>query len=140
MRLNWPNDAAKNELQLFYPTGPTHGGPVLADNDWHHVLFVFYGNTALRFGVASRVDVVFDGQPGTINRDKFTSAIDLGGQLFVGAAGEDFSLPFHGRIDELAIYDLSHLSVEEIEARSTDIAQRHIQAARPYDYETSPNR
>ena len=51
----------KNELRLCgYGSGRTHGGMALTDNRWHHVLLAFYGNGSW-FGVAHRVDMVFDG-------------------------------------------------------------------------------
>ena len=127
---NWPHGAERNELQLFYPErGPTHDGPILADDDWHHVIFVFYGHEK-SFGVASRVDVATDGRRRTIDRGKFGSMFSLNGRLCIGAAKIDLSHAFHGRIDELAFYDMSRMTVEQIEARIDGMAQRHFAAAR----------
>ena len=133
VRFNWPHDAERHELQLFYPLGgPTHGGPALADNRWRHVIFVFFGSEASygSFGVAPRVDVMLDGQGKTINRGDFSSAFSLEGKLYLGAAGMDLSAAFHGRIDELAVYDLSELTMAQIESRAAGMARRHFDAAR----------
>ncbi len=127
---------AKNELRFYgYGTGHARGGMIAADRRWHHVLFAFYGNGSW-FGVALRTDVVVDGRLKTIDHGGFTSSFDLN-RLIIGAADEDAASRFHGRIDEIAIYDLSGLSVKQIESRLRDIARRHIQAARPYDFQTT---
>ena len=139
VKLNWPHDAEKNELQLFYPTGgPTHGGPVLSDGCWHHVILVFYG-TDRDFGVAPRVDAAVDGKRETIERGQFSSGFSLNGKLCLGAAGLDISAPFRGRIDEFAIYDLSGLTEGQIENRIEDMARRHFAAAKftPSGHETA---
>ena len=65
-----------------------------------------------------------------MDRGNFSASLDLSGQLLVGAATLELVEPFHGRIDELAFYDLSELAVEQIEAQAAEMAQRHIQVAR----------
>jgi len=127
---NWPQDAEECELQLFREKwGPTRGGPILADDRWRHVVFAFYGNGD-KFGVADRVDVVLDGQHRRIERSGFTAGFGLNGRLWLGGEGPELRYPFHGRIDELVIYDLGELTEQQIEARITDIGRRHFEAAR----------
>ena len=128
-------DGSKNELQLCWGDMHTHGGPALIDDRWHHVMLVFYGKPAWGFGVAPRVDVVLDGQRSTVDRGEFTSAFDLMAGLSVGADGEALASAFCGRLDELAFYDLSKLTVKEIETRATDMAKRHFRAAQPQNSE-----
>lgn len=128
---NWPKNAVENELQLMRVYKyPTHGGPVLADDRWHHIILVFYGNGT--FGVAPRVDAIVDGDLRTIDLGRFSAGFNLNGRLLVGAETLDGKSPFRGRIDELAFYDLGHIvTIAEIEARIVGIARRHIEAAQP---------
>jgi len=125
---NWPENLIKNEVQLYHAGKATHGGPVLEDDCWHHIILVFYGN-GTDLGVAPRVDAVFDGQVQTLDRAGFSASFNLDGPLWVGAAGQDLAWPFRGRLDELAFYDLSGLTVAEIEARVVEMARSHVAAA-----------
>jgi len=106
----------------------TRGGPQITDHLWHHVLVVFYGNGS--FGVVDRVDIIVDAVKYTVQRHDFTSGFDMVGMLRVGATQDDLSETFQGRIDELAFYDLSMSTVQQIEHRAMEIARRHIQIAK----------
>ncbi len=135
---NWAQGAAENELQLYrHKYGPTHGGPMLEDRRWRHVIFTFYGNGD-KFGVTDRVDVVVDGQRRTIDRGRFTAGFGIDGRLWLGAHGEGLNHAFRGRIDELAFYDLSDMTEQEIEQRISDIGRRHFEAARPQPRISNP--
>jgi hypothetical protein len=126
---NWPQHAAGYELQLFREGhGATSQGPLLVDQRWRHVIFVFFGNGDF-FGVADRVDVVLDGQARTIDRKMFTAAFRVNGQLWLGTEGADFRHPFRGRIDELAVYDLSGLTEQQVGERAAELGRRHFSAA-----------
>ncbi len=128
---NWPVSAEKNELQLYADENSrTRDGPIISDNHWHHLILAFYGK-GRDMGVAPRVDMVLDGTRRTISRGNFSANLELRwGAMLVGAGTEDLGSPFHGRIDELAFYDLSKLTEREIEARVVDMARRHLQAAK----------
>ena len=108
----------------------TRGGPQITDHLWHHVILVFYGN-GLYFGVADRVDIVVDTVPYVIERRDFTSGCNMEGLLRVGTTRDDLEDAFQGRIDELAFYDVSKMTVRQIQTRVADMARRHFQAAKP---------
>ncbi len=110
--------------------GCTHGGPKINDHLWHHVFFIFYGNSSVGFGVADRVDILVDAVPQTVERGSFSSGFNMEGLLRVGASRDDLEDSFQGRIDELAFYDLSKMTVQQIETRTTDMARRHFEAAK----------
>ena len=98
----------------------TRGGPQITDHLWHHVILAFYGNGS-GFGVADRVEIIVDTVSHRIQRRKFTSGFNMEGFLRVGATRDDLEDAFDGRIDELALYDLSKLTVKEIEAHLADM-------------------
>jgi hypothetical protein len=126
---NFPHGRGGNELELCFADHISTGdGPKVGDGRWHHAMFVFFGNDT-GFGAADRVDVAFDGNLRTIRRNQFTSAINLEGRLVVGAADVDLAKPFHGRIDELAIYDFDGLTAQEVAEKAADIARRHFYLA-----------
>ena len=132
-----PRGGLKNELTLIGGdgrTGRTAESLHFTDDRWRHVILVFYGN-GQNFGVADRVDGIVDGVRHTIARGKFSAGFALEGRVSVGAMTADLASPFLGRIDELAFYDLSKLTVEQIEKRVADMARRHIRSAqRSNDY------
>jgi len=109
----------------------TRGGPQISDHLWHHVVLIFYGNSNEGgFGVADRVDIIVDAVPQTIARRGFSSGFNMEGLVRVGTSRDDLEDSFQGRIDELAFYDLSKMTVQQIEARTTDMARRHFEAAK----------
>lgn len=126
-----------HEVRLYcIPETPTpnaaSGGGTLRIDDfgWHHLLLVFYGDGA-GHGVADRVDAFLDGNPVRgVARNNFSSPLAINEILVVGGPK---SAPaenrFHGRIDELAIYDLNGLSVKKIETQVTGMAKRHFRIA-----------
>ena len=119
-------DFKPDQLEIF--TGVrTDNGPVVSDNTWHHVMWVFYGDGTV--GVADRVDAYLDGVlfPGI--RADFTRALSLGGRLIVGAAQPGYN-GFEGRLDEVAIYDLSSLGSESaITSKITQMVASHRDAS-----------
>ena len=109
----------------------TRGGPQITDRLWHHVVLIFYGNSNEGgFGVADRVDIIVDAVPQTIARRGFSSGFNMEGLVRVGASRDDLDDSFQGRLDELAFYDLSELTVKQIETRTADMARRHFRAAK----------
>ena len=120
-------DFKPDQLEIY--AGPrTDGGPTFNDNNWHHVLWVFYGDG--KVGVTNRVDAFFDGTKFGNIRNTFTKPINLSGRLLVGAALPGGVNGFEGRLDELAIYDLSDLADEAtVSTKVTNLVATHRSAA-----------
>jgi len=127
-------DFKPDELEVFH--GPrTDAGPVISDDQWHHVLWVFYGDG--NTGVADRMDAWIDGVNAGNVRSAFSRAIKLNERLLVGAALAGGINGFEGAIDEVAVYDLSALADEAaVEAKAALLSGHHAAAtsrdARPY--------
>lgn len=127
-------DFKPDELEVFH--GPrTDAGPVISDDQWHHVLWVFYGDGVT--GVADRMDAWIDGVNAGNVRSAFSRSIKLNERLLVGAALAGGINGFEGSIDEVAVYDLSDLADEAaVEARAALLSTHHAAAtaadARPY--------
>ena len=93
--------------EMYRPGGtvPRTGGTgtAVTDNDWHHLMWVCYGNNASH-GVTNRQDIWVDGVKSTYYTDISTGfgqgTISLG-TAYNGSAG------FEGRIDEVAIWDVN---------------------------------
>ncbi|MGV3772536.1 MAG: LamG-like jellyroll fold domain-containing protein [Verrucomicrobiales bacterium] len=119
-------DFKPDELELFAGVR-TDLGPVVSDNEWRHVLWVFYGDGIT--GVSDRVDAYVDGVAYPYVRNTFTHPLNITGSLIVGAAMPGYN-GFQGRIDELAVYDFSSLGSEEaIDAKVEQMVASHIAAA-----------
>ena len=120
-------DFKPDQLEIF--AGPrTDGGPTFNDNNWHHVLWVFYGDGTV--GVTNRVDAFLDGTKVGNVRNTFTKPINVSSRLLVGAALPGGVNGFEGRIDEVAIYDLSNLADEAtISTKVTNMVATHRSAA-----------
>ena len=101
-------------------------GPSVTDNDWHHVVFAFYGDGTV--GAADRLEVSVDGVVNSIARGSFSKQIDNRESLILGAALNTGVDAFTGRIDEFAIYDLSGLSEAEVAAKVTKLAGHYALA------------
>ncbi len=133
------NYGGTNKLELYSTAGRTAGnGPSIGDSDWHHVVATFYGNGA-GFGVADRVDFAIDGVVlEDVGRNTFSSGFDLNGALRIGAALAAGQNGFQGKIDEVALYDLSGLTEAQVAARAQQIAShyalRNEPAATPLRY------
>ena len=121
-----------NKLELYSGAGRTAGnGPTIDDNDWHHVVMTFYGND-VGLGVADRVDIAVDGTvAANIGRNGFWARFELDEALRIGAAYANGTNGFEGRIDEVALYDLSGLTEAQVAARTAQIAAHHALAAQP---------
>lgn len=119
-------DANPTFLEFFGQGRTGQSGPTFTDDKWHHLFIVYYGDGVN--GVDNRLDIYFDRVP-------FTSAavppsqlaLD---QLFVGAALLNRANAFTGRLDEVAIYDLSSAGdAEAIEAKVTEMINSHFELA-----------
>lgn len=119
-------DFLPDQLEAFH--GPrTADGPTIGDVDWHHVVWVFYGDGTV--GVANRMDVWVDGTNFGNVRSTFSRTLKLNERLIVGAALPDGANAFEGAIDEVAVYDLSGLTDEAaVSARATVLATHHATA------------
>jgi hypothetical protein len=119
-------DYKPDELEIFAGVR-TDLGPVISDATWHHVLWVFYGDGLV--GVADRADAYLDGVAIPYVRNTFSNPLNLSSTLLVGSAIPGYN-GFQGRIDEIAVYDLSALSSEAaIEARAAELVASHRTAA-----------
>lgn len=121
-------DYLPDQLEIYTSeTTRTGNGPVVVDDTWHHVLWVYYGDGAT--GVADRADAYLDGVQYPYARGTFARALNLEGSLVVGAARPGYNM-FQGCLDEVALYDLSALSTEAaIEARVQQMVTTHRAAA-----------
>ncbi len=121
-------DFKSDQLEMFGGNSRTDGGPVFNDTEWHHVLWVYYGDSSE--GVADRVDAFFDGVQYPSIGNMLSRRMSLG-QILVGAALTNGADAFEGRLDELAIYDLSALPDETAVAAKIDgMVAGHLDAAR----------
>lgn len=101
-------------------------GPLLTDQDWHHLMMVYYGNGV--DGVANRFDIYLDKIPYT-SIGPVSQRLSFGG-LVAGAALLNGANAFTGHIDELALYDLSSLPNEAaVTAKVTGMVNSHFAAA-----------
>ena len=120
-------DYKPDQLEVFHGQR-TDGGPTVSDEDWHHVVWVFYGDGVA--GVADRMDAWLDGVNLGNVRSGFGRSIKVNEMLLVGAALQDGVGGFEGRLDEVAVYDLSRFASEsEIEAHMQGLVARHRSAA-----------
>ncbi|MBX3748270.1 MAG: hypothetical protein KF833_23425 [Verrucomicrobiae bacterium] len=120
-------DYKPNQLEVYH-VPRTDNGPIVHDTDWHHVVWVYYGNGTE--GVADRMDVYLDGVPMGNVRNTFGRAIRLDSVMRVGAALPGGVNGFEGRLDEVAIYDLSSAGdAAAVEARVSAMVSRHYAAA-----------
>jgi hypothetical protein len=105
-------DFNADELEMFGGgrTGPGNGS-VIEDNEWHHVIFAFYGNDG-GFGVADRQDIVINGEFFTDRDAGFSSGFGLQ-DFSLGATTRNLTEAFEGRIDELAIYDVGLMLLDQ---------------------------
>jgi hypothetical protein len=124
--LSFIYDFKPDQLEMF-SGGRTDGGPTISDAQWHHVMWVFYGDGTA--GVADRADAYLDGVPFTNVRNTFTRAFPLSGTVVVGAARPGYN-GFQGRLDEVAVYDLGGLSDEgSVSAKVSQMVTNHMSAA-----------
>lgn len=95
--------------QRFGPTG-------IAPDQWHHVVFAFYGNNS-GFGDNLR-EIYVDGVLTQDTTTAFSSGHGLQ-QITIGNAGNG-TVPVNGMIDEYAIYELGNLP--DLAARRAHVA------------------
>ena len=122
-------DYLPDQLEMFMIGGRSaETGPTVADNNWHHVMWVLYGDGTV--GVADRLDAWLDGVNVGNFRGTFSCSIKVSQNLLVGAALPGGIGGFEGRLDELAVYDLSSFATEEAVASQVEgLVTRHIGAA-----------
>lgn len=120
------------ELEIFY--GGRTDGLVINDTNWHHILIVIYGNGTV--GVADKIVAYLDGQIVNGLTDTISEAgIDLSGALSVGGIILNHTEGFDGMIDELAVYDLTHLPDEAaVDSKASDLAQHYLLGYSSSDY------
>jgi hypothetical protein len=117
-------------LELFAGNGgrTLDRGPVIADNAWHHILFVYYGDGSE--GVANRTDAYLDG---ALLQDIGAGMYchpGLNSTITVGSANANGDGGFTGSIDEVAFYDLGSLADEaSVTAKVSAMVTNHIAAA-----------
>lgn len=114
-------------LELFGPSRTATEGPTLPDNEWHHVMYVFYGSEAV--GVAPLVEIYLDSTAYSIANPGTSWRINLAG-LVVGAALPSGVNGFTGNLDELAIYDFSAAADEtSLRTKVTGLITSHMLAS-----------
>lgn len=96
----------QNRLELYRGNRTAGQGPTVADTEWHHAVFAFYGNTG-GFGIADRQDFWLDGRlAASASGTSFSSGFGLV-QLALGNSVAGGGVDgFEGRIDEVALYDV----------------------------------
>ncbi len=121
-------DYNPEELEMYAQVfGRTGSGPHVSDTQWHHVFWVYYGDGTN--GVADRVDAYIDGAVVPDVRNNFSRSLILNNSLLFGAALDTGAGGFEGRLDELAVYDLSGLGTEaDVLAKVSDMAPTHYAA------------
>ncbi len=131
------------EIYSGYGGGERSGfGPLVVDQTWHHVLFAYYGNGVNGVyvngvnGVADRLDIYLDGVNAAQNvRANFFTAADAAVNLtrFVVGTSEPAYAGFdgfEGNLDEVALYDLSHLTTElQVTTKAEQMASGHVSLA-----------
>lgn len=123
-------DVAPLHLELFSRNGQRTGlgGPTLSNEnpEWHHLVIASYGGNGA--GVADRLDFYLDQQPYPM-LGPVVQPLSLGG-LVAGAALLDGANNFYGRMDELAVYDLSRLTDEAaVTAEVSRMVKAHFLAS-----------
>jgi hypothetical protein len=121
-------DYGAEQLEIFAGVRTGSSPAIIADEAWHHVLWVFYGDGAV--GVADRCDAWVDGVDLGNVRNNFSRAIKVSGMVLVGAALPSSVGGFQGRMDEVAVYDLGRFTTEaDVDAYIQDMVVRHLGAA-----------
>ncbi|MCX6925847.1 MAG: hypothetical protein NT154_21970, partial [Verrucomicrobia bacterium] len=123
-----------DRLELFNNTGGRSGtnGPTVADNNWHHVLWVNYDTAPGSFNPGTnvnRVEVYIDGTVKTNAGGGFNQVVSLTSLIFGAAQNTATPGGFTGDLDEFAIYDLSALSAAQIQTKAQNMATNHYAVA-----------
>ena len=122
-------DYKPDQFEVFGgAAGRTDNGPTVADSEWHHLLWVYYGDGVT--GVGNRLEAWVDGVSAGDVRSTFSRGVKVSEGLLVGAAIPGGTGGFEGRIDELAVYNLGYLPTDaDVTARVEELAARHMSAA-----------
>lgn len=99
--------------------------PAFTPGEWQHVVVGYYGDGSA--GVADRMDVAINGVVSTIDAGSFGVAMNAQ-RVVVGAAFSNGLDAFSGKIDEVALYDLSGMSEADIASKMSVLAA-HFAAA-----------
>ena len=78
---------APDKLQVYgggVEGGYTVDAPAILDNNWHHIVWAYYGDGSS--GVANRLDLWVDGVNYGDDRNTFSRAIKLNERLLFGTA------------------------------------------------------
>jgi hypothetical protein len=122
--------APRSSLELFSGGNRTGTGPLVSDLNWHHVLYVYYGDGVS--GVADQLDIYLDGTIAAQGvRGTFSNPISLT-QIAVGTSTPAFAGPdgFEGNLDEVAIYDLRDATdASQVTAKAAHLASSHYALA-----------
>jgi Concanavalin A-like lectin/glucanases superfamily len=117
-------------VELFANGNRTGAGPIIDDQNWHHLVFAYYGNETS--GAADRLDIYMDGTNAAQNiRGNFSSPLSLT-RFVVGTSAPQFagSDGFEGNLDEIALYNLSSMTNEStVTAKVSQIASNHFALA-----------
>ncbi len=122
---------SRDGLEMFASGTRTGAGPVITDQNWHHVIFAYYGNGSS--GLDDRMDIYVDGtNAAQYVQNTFSSDLTMRSQMIVGTSAPPYASGdgFTGNLDEMAIYDWSSMTNEDdVTAMVTDMAARHFAAA-----------
>ena len=108
-------------LEIYGGGRTGDSGATVTDAGWHHVVLANYGN-GVDIGVANRADLIIDGAVTTVLGSNAQPQMNVNGALNVGRWTDWGGTDFNGKIDELAIYDLSGMSEAQIAAKLGDIS------------------
>jgi len=92
-------------LEIFRGERTGTSGPQMSDEEWHHAVFAFYGNSG-GFGVANRRDIVLDGRFYPERESAFSSGFGLRELALGNTVAQGGVNGFEGSIDEVALYDV----------------------------------
>jgi len=125
------NNGGPGALDMFAVSGRTgEQGVVIptSDHNWHYVMYVFYGS--LR--AANLLDGYLDGVRIANIPCTYDQSIPLTGPITVGDYCPTGGAGFHGRMDEVALYDFSSFGDESsLTSYVEDMVARHRAAALP---------
>jgi hypothetical protein len=125
------NNGGPGALDMYAVSGRTgEQGVVIptSDQNWHHVMYVFYGS--LR--ISNLLDGYLDGVCLSNIPCTYNQSLPLTGPLSVGDYSPTGGVGFIGQMDELALYDWTsdtNISASLLSAKAAALAGDHIRAA-----------
>ncbi len=125
------NNGGPGALDMYAVSGRTgEQGVVIptSDNNWHYVMYVFYGSLRQSDLLDGYLDgVCISNIPCTYNQ-----SLPLAGPISVGDYSPTGGVGFSGQMDELALYDWTsdtNISASLLSAKAAAMASDHIRAA-----------